>query len=388
MLGARTGRAFDAQAFISVPVRAAHSLVRSQNAERRSVRHLFRSGIGGSGVTSTGLIEPERDLCCSRDRASTSPRRNSFEGQPRRPNTSSFAFLTSRLGERLPWRPKQSLGQNFLQDRAVADAIVAAVRACEPTELVEIGTGTGVLTEPLLEFFPQLLSLDIDERAVQYTRARLAESGHFPRKQLSELQARIQKADFLRLEWMSMYGPRTESAPQITLVGNLPYYIVSPILFHCFEHVHRYHQAVFMVQREFAERLAAPTRCKDYGVLSVLAQLHAEMQTLFQVPRTAFCPVPKVDSVVIRFDFRSLPQADSLSDQAYQSDLSVALRQVVRQAFQQRRKTLRNTLGDTVPTRWRHCRPEELQPSDFLELTLSLLREGAQMPLNELRSPA
>jgi 16S rRNA (adenine1518-N6/adenine1519-N6)-dimethyltransferase len=252
---------------------------------------------------------------------------------------------------------------------------------------VEIGTGTGVLTEPLLELFPQLLSLDIDERAVQHTRIRIAECGRFPLESVPQLQSRVQRADFLRQSWMSEYDRGRDTGPQVTLVGNLPYYIVSPILFHCFEHVHLYRRAFFMVQREFAERISAQPRCKDYGVLSVLAQLYAQTETLFQVPRTAFYPVPKVDSVVLRLELHRLSVTNDTSCRISTTNFDLALRQVVRQAFQQRRKTLRNVLGDGLPRQWRHCRAEELEPFDYLELAAWSLRDKECGLLDELHAP-
>jgi len=289
----------------------------------------------------------------------------------------ALQLLTDAREPRPSWRPKQSLGQNFLKDPAVAAAIVQAVRACEPLELVEIGAGTGVLTEPLLEVFPGLVALELDARAVEHVRKRLEQSERFRSEHFPELRTRIYHADFLRSDWLRETGMLTRPEPRITLVGNLPYYIVSPIFFHCIESIQRYRNAIFMVQHEFAERLMAKPKCKDYGVLSVLAQLHADIQVLLRVPRSAFYPMPKVNSVVLRLDFRDPLQKDCMSCGVSSDVIRLALHRLVRRAFQQRRKTLRNTLGDQVPMRWSRRRPEELHPAEFLELTMILSQDAA-----------
>ncbi|KAK4536984.1 hypothetical protein CDCA_CDCA10G3009 [Cyanidium caldarium] len=273
-------------------------------------------------------------------------------------------------------RPKISLGQHFLNDANIARKIVQAVDACAPETLIELGAGTGALTLPLWDKYPDMMAWEVDRRAIEILRGRLTEQ----RAQLLGAEAAVNAAtselvqhrDALRVNWSQAFATERQrrGRPFITVVGNLPYNIVSQILFGCLESTDVIRHAVFMVQREVAERITAPPRCKDYGVLSVIAQLYSQPRILFPVPRTVFSPVPNVDSAVMRFDFVEPAAVTGLSC----LHTAAAVRRVVKLAFHQRRKKLRNNLdADALHEAWADRRAEELSPTEFVELARMLL---------------
>ena len=248
--------------------------------------------------------------------------------------------------------PKKSLGQNFLTDPNTARKIVAALRAPAEGPVVEIGPGTGALTRLLLDRFASLTALEIDARAVAHLQAA------YPGLD-------VRQVDVLTVDWGAL---AEEKGGPLYVIGNLPYYITSPILFGLLEHREHLREAVMMMQREVAERLVAEPRTKAYGIPSVLTQLYTRPELLFSVSRNVFYPKPEVTSAVIRlaFDVQVAPALDV--DPAF-------LRTVVRAAFNQRRKTLHNSLsmwtraqGVELPHGWGRRRAEELPPSAFVEL--------------------
>ena len=254
--------------------------------------------------------------------------------------------------------PKKSLGQNFLTDPNTARKIVAALQAPAGAAVVEIGPGTGALTGLLLDRFPALTALEIDARAVAYLQAEYPDLD-------------VRQADVLAVDWAALAG---EKGGRLSVIGNLPYYITSPILFGLLEHGPHLHEAVLMMQREVALRLVAAPRTKEYGIPSVLTQLYAHPDLLFTVSRNVFYPKPDVTSAVIRlaFDERAAPAPDIDP---------VFLRAVVRAAFNQRRKTLHNSLSQwtraheiELPHGWGRMRAEELSPTAFVVLARYLQR--------------
>jgi 16S rRNA (adenine1518-N6/adenine1519-N6)-dimethyltransferase len=253
----------------------------------------------------------------------------------------------------LPFSPKKSLGQNFLTDPNTARKIVAAVRAPEGGAVVEIGPGTGALTEILHERFRNLTAIEIDGRAVAVLRER------FP-------DLDVRQGDVLEIDWPALAEEKAES---LYVVGNLPYYITSPILFGLLDARAVLHEAVLMMQLEVAQRLVAVPRTKDYGILAVQVQLLARPELLFRVSRNVFFPRPDVASAVVRLGFDDVPPSDDAVDPEL-------LRTVIRTAFNQRRKTLRNSLSHwtrahdlALPHGWDRKRAEELEPDEFVELT-------------------
>ena len=259
---------------------------------------------------------------------------------------------------RPPFDPKQSLGQNFLHDPNIIRKIAASLRAPAGAAVVEVGPGTGALTEELLKTHPRLAALEIDQRAAAHLK-----------KTLPSLDVRHQ--DVLEVRWPALAG---ELGSPLYVIGNLPYNLTSPILFDLLDARVHLREAVLMVQKEVAERFVAVPRTKAYGILSVLVQHHAEAELLFDVSPNVFYPRPDVTSAVVRLTFG---KEGSDVDPEW-------LRVLVRAAFNQRRKMLRNSLsawtkdrGIGFPHDWDRKRAEALSPEDFAELARHLAERGA-----------
>ena len=221
-----------------------------------------------------------------------------------------------------PHRTKKRFGQHFLIDDGVVDAMMRAIAPGRDDRLVEIGPGLGVLTQPLLERVDTMRVIEIDRDLAATLKSRLPVSGE---------RIEIINEDVLRYDFPD---------PGQRVVGNLPYNISTPLLFHLFACADRVVDMHFMLQKEVVDRLVATPGSKTYGRLSVMAQYHAKMWPLFDVPPAAFDPPPKVDSSVIRLVPRALPPTAQA--------LAGALERVVRAAFAQRRKTLRNNLAGII----------------------------------------
>ena len=251
--------------------------------------------------------------------------------------------------------PKQSLGQNFLRDpntiRRIAEAVQAAPGPDAP--VVEIGPGTGAVTEALLARYPGLVALEIDQRAIELLRE-------------AHPALDVRHVDVLEADWAALAAER---GGRLHVVGNLPYYITSPILFGLADARAHVAEATVMMQREVAERLVAVPRTKAYGILSVVFQRFSDVQLLFKVPPTVFYPRPAVESAVVRLTFRAAAPPPSKAEDY--------LRGVIRTAFNQRRKMLRGALASygTVPAPWATQRAEELTGADFEALAAALRGE-------------
>ena len=260
-------------------------------------------------------------------------------------------------------RPKKRLGQHFLTDDGVVRRIVDAVGAPPGAGVVEIGPGEGALTGALLRRHPDLVALEVDPEAVAHLRARYPD--------LDVREGDVLEADWTALaEASSRTGADLEDGPRLHVVGNLPYYITSPILFALLDAREHVGRAVVMVQLEVADRLAAPPGTKTYGTLSVYFSLFARTEKLFDVPRQCFRPMPGVESAVVAVDFEGATPPDVPFKR---------LQRVVRAAFGQRRKMLRNSLGPLareagldVPEWAATLRPEAVSPSDFVRLARHL----------------
>ncbi|MCI2244806.1 16S rRNA (adenine(1518)-N(6)/adenine(1519)-N(6))-dimethyltransferase RsmA [Xanthomonas indica] len=261
--------------------------------------------------------------------------------------------MTSSPGFGAP--AKKSLGQHFLSDRHYIDSIVRAVDPKPGDRLVEIGPGQGAITFPLLRRHGQLTVIEFDRDLIAPLTAAAAGVG-----ELTILNRDVLSVDFAAL---------AEGAP-IRLVGNLPYNISSPILFHALDHAAAIADMHFMLQKEVVDRMAADPGSKVYGRLSVMLQAYCEVTSLFVVPPGAFRPPPKVDSAVVRLVPRP-PQTVGIADPKRFAD-------VVRAAFGQRRKTLRNALNgvcDAAQFEAAGVRPdaraEQLEVADFVRLANS-----------------
>lgn len=216
---------------------------------------------------------------------------------------------------------KKQFGQHFLADTHYVDKIVMAVNPKAGDRLVEIGPGQGAITFPLLRKHPELTVIEFDRDLIAPLTAAAAPLG-----QLSIIHRDVLQVNFSAL---------AEPGKQIRLVGNLPYNISSPILFHALEHAAAISDMVFMLQKEVVDRMAAGPGSKVYGRLSVMLQAYCRVDSLFIVPPGAFRPPPKVDSAVVVLD--PLPEAECFND-------LTSLEKVTAAAFGQRRKMLRAAL--------------------------------------------
>ncbi|MEM6782191.1 MAG: 16S rRNA (adenine(1518)-N(6)/adenine(1519)-N(6))-dimethyltransferase RsmA [Bacteroidota bacterium] len=254
-------------------------------------------------------------------------------------------------------QPKKSLGQHFLHDRHAIARIVAALEAEPDDPVVEIGPGTGALTKPLAKRFARLIALEVDQRAIEVLQAEVPDLD-------------VRHADVLDADWGALAAELNADEHDLTVVGNLPYYITSPILFALLGARRHLRRAVVMMQKEVAERLVAEPRTKAYGILSVQLQLWARPSYLFTVEPGAFSPPPKVDSAIVALDFAGVDELDVDENR---------LRTVVRTAFGQRRKMLRSSLKalakqapGAIPEAMQTLRPEALAPLEFVMLTRAL----------------
>ncbi|MCC8364093.1 16S rRNA (adenine(1518)-N(6)/adenine(1519)-N(6))-dimethyltransferase RsmA [Lysobacter sp. A6] len=227
---------------------------------------------------------------------------------------------------------KKHLGQHFLHERGIIDKIVRAVDPKPGDRLVEIGPGQGAITFPLLDRHRELTVIEFDRDLI----APLTEAA----KAHGELT--IVHGDVLAVDFTALAAGMPSDDGKIRLVGNLPYNLSSPILFHALDHAAAIRDMHFMLQKEVVDRMAAEPGSKVYGRLSVMLQAYCRVTPLFKVPPGAFRPPPKVDSAVVRMVPRA-PDEIGVKD-------GKRFANVVRAAFGQRRKTLRNALNGVADT--------------------------------------
>ena len=253
--------------------------------------------------------------------------------------------------------PKKHLGQHFLKDLSVAQRIADLLSGEGYVQLLEIGPGTGVLTQYLIDKPWRLTALDLDRESIQYLNQ------HYSEDKLS-----VRYGDVLKEDFKEMFGQEP-----FAIVGNFPYNISSQIVFKTLEWRHQIPEFCGMFQKEVAQRICANPGSKTYGILSVLTQAFYTAEYLFTVPPGVFHPPPKVDSGVLRLrrhDDIELPCDETL------------FFKVVKTSFQQRRKTLRNSLKifnisqklkeDSIFAR----RPEQLSVAEFITLTQKMESDG------------
>ena len=256
--------------------------------------------------------------------------------------------------------PRKRFGQHFLSDHAIIDAIVRAIAPVPGQAVVEIGPGLAALTQPLVERLGQLTVIELDRDLA----ARLRSHG-----QLKVVESDVLKVDFTQLG-------QALGAPKMRVVGNLPYNISTPILFHLLQYVDGVQDQHFMLQKEVIDRMVAQPATADYGRLSVALQWRYAMENVLFVPPQSFDPPPRVDSAVVRM----VPWAQPAPVDA------ALLQTVVQVAFSQRRKLLRHSLG-----RWlqEHSysgsfdlqrRAEEVPVADYVALVQQLTLQTANMP--------
>jgi 16S rRNA (adenine1518-N6/adenine1519-N6)-dimethyltransferase len=262
-------------------------------------------------------------------------------------------------------RARKRFGQNFLHDQQVIDRIIASLQLADGLPVIEIGPGQGALTAPLLAATKKLTAIEIDRDLAHQLHA------NFPQLILIE-------ADVLKTHLPDVIKQHCDDAPQVKVVGNLPYNISTPLIFYLLEYAHRLHSMYFMLQREVVERMAAGPGNKTYGKLSVMVQYHCDVTPLFHIPSQAFHPVPKVESTLVLLKPR--PFQTRLHNLAH-------FEKLVSAAFQQRRKTLRNAISVFLPTEIPEVvraklslRAETLSVTDYVDMSNALFvstSEGA-----------
>ncbi|MBN1894026.1 ribosomal RNA small subunit methyltransferase A [bacterium] len=225
-------------------------------------------------------------------------------------------------------RPRKRLSQNFLRNRNVAKLMAESLHVEEGDVVLEIGPGEGVLTGWLLGSpAAAVFAVEVDERCIRWLNERFGEDGRLT----------VLRSDILTVRFDDL--PVRER--KIRVIGNLPYHLTSPILFHVLEQRSFVKDMTVMVQREVGRRLAAPPGSKEYGIPSVIFQLVSDVRLLFPVSKKSFSPVPKVDSAVVQAVFLENPRFRV-------NDWEFFVR-FVRTVFNQRRKMLRNTIKPFLP---------------------------------------
>jgi 16S rRNA (adenine1518-N6/adenine1519-N6)-dimethyltransferase len=231
------------------------------------------------------------------------------------------------MGKPLNHRARKRFGQNFLHDANIIERIISSIAATEAQHIVEIGPGKGALTEHLVNTAGKLDVIELDRDLIPILEERFSAYKHF----------NIHNIDALQFDYSTLIESNTG---KLRLVGNLPYNIATPLIFHLLDNVSIIEDMHFMLQKEVVERLTASPDSKLYGRLSILVQYLCHAELLFIVPPGAFNPVPKVDSAIVQLTPRNESQKEELLYNAELKDLSF----IAKAAFAQRRKTLRNNL--------------------------------------------
>ena len=270
-------------------------------------------------------------------------------------------------------RPRPRFAQHFLVARGVIEAIAGLVRPAAGEVVLEIGPGRGALTEVLLASVGRLVAVEIDRDLAALLRTRQG-----------ACRLHLIEGDILQVDLGELL--RTADGHRLLIVGNLPYNITAPLIFHLLAHADCISRAIVMVQREVAQRLVASPGSKDYSLLSVLVAMRAEVEMHLQVGRECFRPVPAVDSAVV--ELRFAPKS------RYAVEDADCFERLVRRAFGQRRKMLRNSLLGLNPEGGRPWleelgqqagieltrRPEELSLEEFIRLSDACSRLGKERP--------
>ena len=255
-------------------------------------------------------------------------------------------------------KARKRFGQNFLNDQAIIDDIVAAIDPQKGQHLVEIGPGRAAITEPLLKNSDKLDVIELDRDLVPLLRSRFSEHKHLE----------IHEADALSFDYRSL----CVDDEQLRVIGNLPYNITTPLLFHLLEQSDVIEDMCFMLQREVVERICAQPGGKQYGRLTIMVQHQCQAELLFIVPPEAFDPIPKVESAIIYLR----PLTKRVGGEVCMKSLG----KIVTQAFSQRRKTIANTLKKLVSQDLLlsvgiklEQRPETISVEQYVALTMAWL---------------
>ena len=219
-------------------------------------------------------------------------------------------------------RARKRFGQNFLTDTSIIDRIVNGINPQQNERLVEIGPGLGALTCPIIDVTGELDVIELDRDIIPKLQLNCGLHG----------KLRIHNVDVLKFDFNELY----DNEHKLRIIGNLPYNISTPIIFHLVKYADLIKDMHFMLQKEVVERLAAQPGCSDYSRLSVMAQYHFRVSPLFLVPPEAFDPRPKVESAIVRL----VPHQQKPVEVSDENSFA----QLISQAFSQRRKTIKNVL--------------------------------------------
>lgn len=248
--------------------------------------------------------------------------------------------------------PRKRFGQHFLTDQNIINKIILALSPQKDQHWVEIGPGQGALTTELLVLAGKLDAIELDRDLIADLKKKC--------ELIGDLQ--LYQGDVLRFDLTQLYKGKP-----LNVFGNLPYNISTPLIFHLLDFVSIIEDMHFMLQKEVAERIAANPGSKQYGPLSVMLQYHCQAQLLFFIGPSAFSPPPKVESAFVRL----IPHLPT-----FRANDTTKLRNIVRQAFSQRRKMLRNSLKEiTTPAQLEqlkidpNSRPEQLTVEDFVKIS-------------------
>ena len=261
-------------------------------------------------------------------------------------------------------KARKRFGQNFLEDDQIIRRIVKAIAPKADDNLVEIGPGKGAITEQLLLSCPTLNVIELDRDLIPLLLAKFI--ANYP-------NFKIHQTDALKFDFATLLSPSTAADNQsdrrpLRIVGNLPYNISTPLIFHLLSYQANIADMHFMLQKEVVDRMAAGASDKAYGRLSVMVQYYCKVESLFDVPPESFDPQPKVDSAIVRLTpYKTLP---------YPARNIKLLERLVNTAFQQRRKTLRNALKQLMPSEAiesldidTNMRPERISLPEFVALS-------------------
>lgn len=246
------------------------------------------------------------------------------------------------------FKPLKRFGQNYITDKNIIRKIITEFNHLPTDEILEIGPGRGALTEELVKNNPKISVVEIDTRVINNLKEK------YP-------QIVIINKDFLELELSNLYNPGV----QLKIIGNIPYNITSPIIFKLIESRFLVKEAVLMVQDEVAKRITASKDSKDYGILSVILNYFAKVKYCFKISPNVFYPKPKVNSAIIHIFFNK-DFSGILNDELFIK--------VVKACFGNRRKTLKNSLSNSI---FRHC--------DFSGITIDLKKRAEQLDIADFK---
>lgn len=262
--------------------------------------------------------------------------------------------MKSFLNQESEHKARKRFGQNFLIDHNVINNIVRSIAPLKEDLLVEIGPGKGAITELIADQCDHLRVIELDRDLVPWLKVKFEKNPDF----------QLYQADALRFDFSSLMS----SGRRFRVVGNLPYNISTPLIFHLLSYADKIHDMHFMLQKEVVKRMAALPGESAYGRLGIMVQYYCQVEDLFDVPPTSFDPAPKVDSAIVRLKpYKDLP----LVANHFQT-----FEKLVNVAFQQRRKTLRNSLKQLISVEQMQSldvdlslRPEEISLAEYVAIS-------------------